>query len=88
MVPTVVHRYIVNNEHNNRENRQSQPAVCYDLIDLIRGGKLAGALLLIAALDDGSDIDIALVGDDTLRIIVHLFLCCLDIVFNMSQRLP
>lgn len=55
---------VINNKHHNRKDRQSQNTVRYDLIDLIGNGKTAVVLFLVALLDDGSNVNIALVRDD------------------------
>ena len=76
----------IDDEHNRRENRQRQPAVCDHLIDFIGGGKPARIFSLAAAPDDGGYVEIALIGDDALRIIIHLLLRGLDIFFDMAQH--
>ena len=82
------HRNVVYDEHYNCEDGKTQPAVCNDLIDLIRGGKSALIFLLQAAADDGSYVNVALVGDDRLSVVVHLSLGSLDVLFNViSYRL-
>ena len=74
---------IVNKAHDQGKDRQSQPAVRDHAVDLIGGGELAGVLLLVAALHQGGDIDIALVRDDALGIVVQLLLGSLDVLFDM-----
>ena len=69
----------VHDEHDSCEDRQAQPAVGDDLIDLVGAGKLTGVLFLVAALDDLRDVHIALVGDDGLCIVVQLRLSGLDV---------
>ena len=76
------HGDVVNQEHDNCEDRQTQPAVGDDLIDLIRSCH-AGSLFLQAVLDDGCDVQITLVGDDALCVVVHFLFGSLDILFNV-----
>ena len=79
------HGDVVNKEHHDREDGQSQPSVGDDLIDLIGSRELLGALLFVATLDELSDIHIALVGDDALGIVVELCLRRLDVLFNVIE---
>ena len=81
------HREIINKSHDYCEDRQTEPTVCYNLIDLIRSGKAALVFLLIAALDDLCYIDISFIGDDAFGIVVQLILRCFDILFDMSFEL-
>ena len=68
-------RYIINQPHNNSEDRQSQPAVGYYTVDLIGNGKTPALFFFdIAALDDGCNVNVTLIGDDTLGVIVQLIL--------------
>ena len=77
------HGQIIHKEHDRRKNRKTQPAVGHNLVDLIGNRELSGALLLVAGLDDGSDIKISFVGDDGFRIIVHFRLSRLDVGFDV-----
>ena len=81
------HGDVVNKEHDDCEDGQAQPAVGDDPVDLIGGGELFLALLLVAALDDLRDVDIALVGDDGLRVVVQLLFGGLDVLFDVLHRL-
>ena len=81
------HGDIIYQEHDHCKDGQAQPTVRHNLIDLIGGGQLAGLLFLVAALDDGGDINITLIGDDALRIVVQFFLGSLNVLFNMSSHL-
>jgi len=81
------HGDVVNKEHHDREDGQSQPSVGDDLIDLIGGGELFRALFLVAALDELGDVDVALVGDDALGVVVELGLRRLDVLFDVVHRL-
>ena len=81
------HGDVVNKEHDDCEDGQAQPAVGDDPVDLIGGGELFLALLLVAALDDLCDVDIALVGDDGLRVVVQFLFGGLDVLFDVLHRL-
>ena len=81
------HGNIVNEEHDGYENRKSEPAVCDNLIDLVGGGKLAGVLFFVAALNKGSYVDITLVCDDAFRIVVKLIFGGFDVFVYVSQRI-
>ncbi len=74
----------VNEEHDDREDGQTQPAVRDDLVDLIGGGQLTGVFLLVAGLDDLGDVNVALVGDDALGVVVELLLGGLDVLLDVS----
>ena len=77
------HRYVINQEHNNRENRKSKPTVCNNTVDFIGCGKLTRILFLIAAFYKLSYINISFICNDAFRIIVKLFFRRLNISFNM-----
>ena len=77
----------VDQEHNDGKDGQPQPAVGDDAVDLIRGRQRTLVLLLIAALDDLGDVDIALVGDDALGVVVQLLLGGLDIGLDVGHGL-
>ena len=65
------YRYIINNPHYNCEDRKSQPSVGYDSVDLIRSCKfLSCRRFCIALSDNGGDVYITLVCDNTLCIII------------------
>ncbi len=81
------HRDIVHEEHDYHEDRQTQPTVGDDLIDLVGGRELSLLLILINAVDDLANIDVTLVGDDRLGVIVIFFLNSLDILFDMIEGL-
>ncbi len=81
------HGDVVNQEHDDREDGQTQPAVGDDLIDLVGGGQLAGGVLLVAGLDDLADVDIPLVGDDALGVVVQLLLGGLDVGLDVRRGL-
>ena len=74
---------VINNKHNNCKDRQSQNTVRYDLIDLIGNGKTAVVLFLVALLDDGSNVNIALVRDDAFRVVIKLFFSRFNVRFNV-----
>ena len=81
------HGDVVHQEHDDHEDRQTQPAVGDHAVDLIGGGQLARVLLLVAALDDLGDVDVALVGDDAFGVIVQLLFGGLDVGFDMRQHI-
>ena len=68
------HGYPVNQRHYHDENRQGQYAVGNDVVDLVRNGHLQpGLLFLNGGGHDAGYVGVALVGDDALGIVVHLF---------------
>ena len=69
----------VDQEHDHGEDRQAQPAVGDDTVDLIGRGLRGLGFLAVAGADDFRDVDVALVGDDGLGIVVELFLGGLDV---------
>ena len=69
----------VDQEHDHGEDRQAQPAVGDDAVDLIGRGLRGLGFLAVAGADDFRDVDVALVGDDGLGIVVELFLGGLDV---------
>ena len=77
----------VNQEHHHGEDGQAQPAVGDHLVDLVGGGQLALALLLVAALDDLGDVNIALVGDDALGVVVQLLFGGLDVLLDVLHHI-
>ncbi len=81
------HRDVVNQEHDDRKNGKTQPAVRHNFIDLIGGGQLTGRVLLVAALDDLADVDVTLVGDDALGVVVQLLLGGGDVGLNVGHGL-
>ena len=77
----------VHQEHDQREDGQSQDAVGDDLVDLIGNGQVLDAgLLLDGLIDDTVDVCVTLVGDDALGVIVHLSLAVLDVLVDMSDQ--
>ncbi len=77
----------VHQEHHDRKDGQTQPTAGDHLVDLVRGRQTALVFLLIAALDDAGDVDIALVGDDGFGIIIQLRLGGLDVRFDMLHHI-
>ena len=77
------HRNIVDKEHHDHKDRQTEPAVGDDLVDLIEGTELTLLLVLVNAVDDFADIKITLVGDDAFRVVVIFFLNGFDVLFNV-----
>ena len=64
--------YIIYQPHDQCEDRQCQPAVGYDTVDLVGDRKLLSAALFEAVLHELLDPDITLICDDRLCVIVHL----------------
>ena len=64
---------VVDQPHDQCEDRQSEDSVGNDVVDLIRGGQ-TGLFLLYAVLDQLADVLIARIGDDGLRVVVELLL--------------
>ena len=81
------HGNVVNQEHDRSENRQSQPAVGDDPVDLIRCSQFSDLLFLVAGLDHFRDVNITFVGDDAFRVIIQFLFGSLNILFNMRQGL-
>ena len=79
------HRNIVHEEHDDDEDRQTQPAVGDDLVDLVGGRKLVFLLVFIYAVNYLAYVNIALVGDDRLCVVVVFFLDSLDVVLDMGE---
>ncbi len=77
---------IVDNEHDRREDRQGQPAVGNRLVDLIGGGELAGAFLLVTAPEDRRYVDIAFVRNNAFGIVVQFLLGSFNVFFNMVKH--
>ena len=69
----------VDQEHDHGEDRQAQPAVGDDAVDLIGRGLRGLGFLAVAGADDFRDVNVALVGDDGLGVVVELFLGGLDV---------
>ena len=80
------HRDVVNEEHDGDEDRETEPAVGDDTVDLIGGRELPGVLLLVARLDYRGDIYVSLVGDDRLGVVVELFLDRLYVVLDVVEN--
>ena len=81
------HGDVVHKEHHRGEDRQTQPPVGHDPVDLVADGQLTGVFLLIARLDDLRDVHVPLVGDDALRIVVQLLLGSLDVSLDVVHGL-
>ena len=77
----------VHQEHDQREDGQSQHTVGHDLVDLIGNGQVLHAGLLLDCLaHHGVDVGVALVGDDALGVIVHLSLAVLDVLVDVVDQ--
>ena len=79
------YRYIVNQPHNYCEDRKCQPTVGNHAVDLIGSGQLLGFILGAANADDGGNINITLIGDNTLGIIIKFVLQCFDLSGNIRN---
>ena len=81
------HGDVVYQEHDHREDGQTQEAVGDDSVDLVGGGERSGGLFPVAGFDHRGDVDIALVGDDGFGVVVHFPFGSLDVLLDMSERL-
>ena len=81
------HGNVVNQEHDQCEDRQTQPAVGNNFIDLVGCRELSSVLFFITCLDDGGNVDVPLVGDDGFCIVVHFLFGCLDVFFDMCHHI-
>ena len=77
--------YVVHNKHHKHKNRQSRIPVCQNLVDFIRGRKLAFAVSAVTALDYCVYVVITLVGDNALSVVIELLLGILDILLDMLK---
>ena len=77
----------VDEEHDHGEDRQAQPAVGDDAVDLIGRGLRGLGFLAVAGADDLRDVDIALVGDDGLGVVVELLLGGLDVRLDVRVHI-
>ena len=57
----------VNEEHNNRKNREAEPTVGDYPVNFVGGRKLVVRFLFVAALDDRGYVDVAFIGDNGSR---------------------
>ena len=73
----------VHKEHGGRKDRQAEPAVRNDAVDLVGCGERAGVLFPVAGPDDPGDVNVALVGDDALGVVVQLLLGGFDVLLNV-----
>ena len=81
------HGDVIDQEHHDREDWQTQPTVRDDAVDLIGGGELPGIVLLVAGLDDRGDIHITLVRNDRLGVVVQLLFGVPDVLLDVSELL-
>ena len=79
------HGDVVHQIHDHGENRQAQPAVGDDAVDLVGGGELPLIVFLVAALDELCNVDVPLIGDDALGIIVQLLFGGLNISLDVGH---
>ena len=63
-------RYIIDNCHDCRKNRQCKETICHDPVNLIRYADLSFFLSRVAITDNGRDIHIAFIRNDTFHIVV------------------
>ena len=77
---------VVNQPHDQCEDRQRQNTVGHDVVDLIRG-RQTGLFLLYAVLDQLSDVLIACIGDDGLRVVVQLLLNGGDELLDLVENI-
>ena len=82
------YRHIINNPHYNCEDRKRQPSVGYDSVDLIGGCKFLSCRgFCIALSNNGRDIYITLVCDNTLCIIIEFIFQSLYFVRHIRNTL-
>ena len=77
------HGDVIYQEHDYCEDRQTQPTVGNDLIDLIGCGQTALVLFLETILNNGSNVLVTLIGDNAFCIIVQFFFRSGNVLFNM-----
>ena len=78
--------HVIYDKHNQRENRQCQDTVGHDPVDLIRYGHLAFSCFFITLSNDRCNKIVTLIGNDTFRIVVHLFFQPGDDIFHVRRR--
>ncbi len=76
----------VHSKHDQREDRQTQPAVGDHLVDFIRSAQGTGVMLPVAGLDDFRDVDIAFIGDDAFRVIIQFFFRRGNVLLNVFHE--
>ena len=77
----------VHQVHHHCKDGQCQHAVGNDPVDLIGNGQVLHAGLLLDSLaHHGVDVGIALVGDDALGVIVHLFFAVLNVLVDVVHQ--
>ena len=79
------HCDVIDKEHDDGQNREAQPAVRDNLVDLVRNRHAAFVRLMVAALQQLRDIDIAFARDDGLRVVVQFLLRRRDVLFDMMH---
>ena len=79
--------YIIYDKHNHCKDRQCQPSVGYDLIDLVRSAQFLAFLFGITFFDNRGDVCVSLVGDDTLSVIIHNSFQLLDLCGYIGNAL-
>ena len=70
---------VVYQEHHGRKNGKGRKAVGDHPVDFVGNRKLSRRFFLITALENLTDINIAFVGDDRFRIVLHFIFHSLDI---------
>ena len=73
------HSYEVNESHDDRKDRKSEPTVRNYLVYLVGRGKAAGVFLLIASPYNIGDVDIALVRDDRFGVVIKFLFGSSDV---------
>ena len=74
-------------KHHAGENGQGQNPVGHDPVDLIGDGETPGSGLLLYRLGhNAADVGIALIGDDTLGIVVQLLLAVQNVLLQMLRK--
>ena len=81
------HGDVIDQEHDQREYRKSQPAVRHHFIDPVGNSHPGIAVLLQAGFNDRSDVYVTLICNDALGIIIQLLFCIPYIVLYMRHLL-
>ncbi len=74
---------VVNDEHDQREDRERQPSVRHDAVDLVRCREFAGLLFAVRTLQDAADVGVAVVGDQGFRVVIQFLLGGSDVLFDV-----
>ena len=79
------HRDVIYQEHDDCEDRQTEPAVGHYLVDLVGSGERAFLCLFQTSLHNGGDPQIPLVGNNALGIVVKLGFGGFDVALDVLE---